>query len=119
MTAGIVGTLVPIAGAACLGAVLQAQQPRVTGGAVTPQPVGSSLAATFRTVLAAQPASGAAWFGYRVPMVAGERQACCGSWNGTGFGTCRLEGDTGVTSRTRGAGAGGAPHQPARGRLVL
>jgi hypothetical protein len=63
----------------------------------------SAAAGLDRAVRAIAARGGAAWIGYRVPMVAGPRQMCCyDSIRDTGdcCGTCRLEGGSGVTMTT-------------------
>ena len=56
-------------------AVVLAQQPRITNGKIDQQAVSSSLAPSFRTLLAAQ--SDVGWIGYSVPIVDSERVMCC------------------------------------------
>ena len=58
-----------LAVATSVGVVLAAQQPRVTNGRVAPQPAGTALAQTFRTLVSSQ--TDVAWIGYTVPVVDG------------------------------------------------
>jgi hypothetical protein len=97
---------------ACVATSAIAQQPRVTNGRVVPQAVGTSLEATVRQLVAAEAEPG--WIGYAVPVVSGDRIACCGRgdgmwisdgasftngrWNG-----CGLEGDHAGRSQTTAA----------------
>jgi HEAT repeats len=59
-----------------------AQQPRITNGRVSAQAAGTPLSESFRALAGAQ--AEAAWIGYRVPAVEGERTLCC-SDSGTTF----------------------------------
>ncbi len=54
---------------------IAAQQPRITNGRVATQPAGSPFAQSFRSLVSSQ--ADAAWFGYAVPVVDGERVMCC------------------------------------------
>ncbi len=57
-----------------VGAVA-AQQPRIANARVASQPAGSSLAQSFRTLVASQ--AEPAWIGYTVPVVDSQRIMCC------------------------------------------
>ena len=97
-------TLVAALGIAVITAVAAvAQQPRLSNGRITAQPV-TALQQAFRAAVAAQ--QEVAWIGYSVPVADGERTMCCydsGTTfvNGTGItmssggqtccGTCSLE----------------------------
>jgi HEAT repeat protein len=94
---------------AMVGAALAAQ----TSGQTTAPPKTEnakveqrSVTLTFAQTVAAwvKSASRAEWLGYAVPAVSGDRQACCGDWNGNGScGPCRLEGgDHGSNINLRG-----------------
>ncbi len=99
-------------------ASVAAAQPRISNGTVNSQPAGA-LAATFRSLVAAR--SDAAWIGYTVPVVDGERVMCCfggdTTWvNGTVVSSdaqsccraCRLEpAADGVSIAKRAPAAGG------------
>jgi hypothetical protein len=77
-----------------------AAQGRVTNANTETQSGASGLDRSVRAIAAR---GGAAWIGYRVPMVSGPRQMCCGdSIRDTGdcCGMCRLEGGSGVTMTT-------------------
>jgi HEAT repeat protein len=87
-----------------------AQPPRIVNGRVTTQTAASPFAPAFRTLVAAQ--ADAAWIGYAVPVVDGERTMCCadgggsyvsGSRNGSGrcCGACNLEPSSAAGSTTR------------------
>jgi len=52
-----------------------AQQPRITNGKIDQQTVASSLAQSFRALVAGQGDAG--WIGYSVPIVDSERVMCC------------------------------------------
>jgi HEAT repeats len=93
--------VVSIAAAALFGSSAAAQPPRVVNSRLTSQAAASPLAQSFRTLVGAQ--AEAAWIGYAVPVVEGERVMCCGdSGGGISFvngsasgryccGPCRLE----------------------------
>src|SRR5690349_13579111 len=76
--------------------------PRVTNGRLAAQPVGASLDATFKRLVAAQ--SEPAWIGYTVPAVSrAEGRGCCSgdTWISDGIvftngriATCGLESST-------------------------
>ena len=87
--------------AAIMAAAAAAQQPRLTNGRVTTQAV-TSLPQSFEAALSAS--GDAAWIGYSVPVVDGDRTMCCfdsgttfvngsmtTSGNQTCCGMCRLE----------------------------
>jgi hypothetical protein len=82
-----------------------AAQPRLTNGQVRTTAVSGALSRA--AIEGAAGRTGAAWVGYAVPIVPGDRQMCCwsngpnGSWNG-----CGLETRSGVT-------ISGASTQPA------
>jgi HEAT repeats len=67
-------------------ASLKAQQPQIQNARVETRAVAGGLDATLRSIQNAQ--SSAAWVGYAVPIVAGDRQMCC--WNNNSRG-CFLE----------------------------
>ena len=73
-------------------------QGRITNAKTETRTVSQSLE---REVQAVAARGGAAWVGYRAPMVAGPRQMCCydsiSSSGGACCGQCRLEGGSGVT----------------------
>jgi hypothetical protein len=68
------------------GGALQAQQPQVQNARVETRAVSGGLEATLRAIQSAQ--STAAWIGYAVPIIPGDRQNCC--WNNNSRG-CFLE----------------------------
>jgi HEAT repeats len=70
---------------AAVGA-LHAQQPQVQNARVETRAVSGGLEATLRAIQSAQ--SSAAWVGYAVPIIPGDRQNCC--WNNNSRG-CFLE----------------------------
>src|SRR5688500_17860298 len=93
-------------------AVAAAQPPRIANARISTQPAGTPVAPAFRALVGAQ--ADAAWIGYSVPAVDGERVMCCFDSNGgSSFvrgrfassgrdccGPCRLEqGDGGDGSR--------------------
>ena len=57
-----------------LVALAQAQQPRITNGAVTTQPASAPFTASFRTLVNSR--ADVFWIGYSVPAVEGERSMC-------------------------------------------
>jgi hypothetical protein len=73
------------------GAAGVAAQPRVSNGEVRTAAVSGALSRAAIETAAGR--SGAAWVGYAVPIVPGDRQMCCwsngpnGSWNGCGLET--------------------------------
>lgn len=90
-----------------------AQQPRVANANVTTRSAAAGLEKEFRAIVAAQ--SGAAWIGYSVAQVDGDRQMCC--WGGDNYfsgrssnccGRCRLDRSEGtnITTRDEGSAAG-------------
>jgi HEAT repeat protein len=75
-------------------ALATAQTPKITNAELQERSAASGLESTFRSIVASQTA--AAWVGYAVPMLSGDREVCCsGSWNngnsGSYCGECRLE----------------------------
>jgi len=78
--------------AAALTGAAAAQQPRLSNGRVTAQPV-TALPQAFQAAVAA--AADTRWIGYSVPVVDGERTMCCFD-SGTTFinGTIRTDGRT-------------------------
>lgn len=66
-----------------------AQQPRVENAKFETRQVAGGLASTMNGIVKAQ--SSAAWVGYAVPMVKGDRQMCC--WNNGYVCGCSLEGN--------------------------
>jgi hypothetical protein len=88
--------------AGCMAALLAtaafAQQPRVTSAKVETRSAASGLEAVFNGIAGAQVA--AAWIGYAVPVVRGDRQICC--YDSDAIRGCLLEskaGDRGVAIR--------------------
>ena len=90
-------------------AVAAPQQPRIDNARVTAQPAGS-LGQTIRSLVTAQ--TDAAWIGYSVPVVDGERTMCCfnaGDGGSSGrfsdgsgcCGMCRLEPSVSTSMTTR------------------
>jgi HEAT repeat protein len=77
-----------------------AEAPQVVNAKIETRAVSGALAETLRGIEAQ--ADKAEWVGYSVAEIAGDRTACCGNFNdGYGrCGTCRLEKENGVTSRT-------------------
>src|SRR5438046_4359388 len=72
-------------------------QGRITNAKTETRTVAQSLEREIQAVAAR---GGAAWVGYRAPMVAGPRQMCCYdtiSSAGSCCGQCRLEGGGGVS----------------------
>ena len=125
-------TIASLAVAVALAAAVAAQQPRIANGRVTAQPAASPLAASFRSLVAAQP--DVAWIGYFVPVVDRERVMCCfGSGNNWSSatsmmsdgsaccGACRLEQtSTGTTISPRAVSpAGGAVKLEGSDRMVV
>jgi len=84
-----------------------AQQPRVTNGQVQPQALSGPLDRAIRDLAAGS--SEPTWIGYAVPIIAGERNMCC--WSGDGSignccAGCRLEpGTSNAVMLTTGAGS--------------
>jgi HEAT repeat protein len=100
----------------CVGSVAAAQQPRISNGRLTSQAAASPLAAGFQTLVSRQ--AEAAWIGYSVPAVPGDRTMCCsdsgtGTYTGSGgscCGTCRLEpGAAGTGNRLSSTSARSGP----------
>lgn len=58
-----------------VGAVIAAQQPRITNGQVAARPAPSPFAQSFNALVAA--ANDVTWIGYAVPVVDNERIMCC------------------------------------------
>jgi len=58
-----------------VGAVIAAQQPRITNGQVAARSASSPFAQSFNALVAAT--NDVAWIGYAVPVVDGERIMCC------------------------------------------
>jgi hypothetical protein len=79
-----------------------AQDARIANAFVQKRAISGSLEQTVNAIVAAQ--QDAAWIGYAVPMVAGERNVCCGSSDGCCV-SCRLEQTDGSVNFTRGTGA--------------
>ncbi len=124
-------TIASLAIAAALAAAVAAQQPRIANGRVTAQPAASPLAASFRSLVAAQP--DVAWIGYFVPAADRERVMCCSGGNNWSSGSvmmsdgsaccgaCRLEQtSTGASTSSRGVSpAGGAVKLEGSDRIVV
>ncbi len=124
-------TIASLGIAVALAAAVAAQQPRIANGRVTAQPAASPLAASFRSLVAAQP--DVAWIGYFVPAVDRERVMCCSGGNNWSSGNvmmsdgsaccgaCRLEQtSTGASTSSRGASpAGGAVKLEGSDRIVV
>ncbi|MGH9160156.1 MAG: hypothetical protein ACRD2X_09245, partial [Vicinamibacteraceae bacterium] len=69
---------------------LRAQEPSLSNATLVEKSV-TALEGDFRALVAEQ--QDAAWIGYAMPIVDGERHMCCGNWNGGSCcGSCRLEG---------------------------
>jgi hypothetical protein len=88
----LVLVLVPAPGALAQG--------RFTNGRTETQSAGGGLDAAVRTIAAR---GGVVWFGYRAPMVAGQRNMCCYdtiSDATVSGGMCRLESGSGVSMTT-------------------
>jgi hypothetical protein len=88
-----------VRGAGCLvlGAITVAAQARITNAKTETRSAAQGIAREIQSVAAR---GGAAWIGFRVPMVAGPRQMCCyDSFGDSGncCGRCRLEGGSGVS----------------------
>ncbi|HXT25367.1 MAG TPA: HEAT repeat domain-containing protein [Candidatus Eisenbacteria bacterium] len=66
--------------------------PKTENAKVEPRAVAGSFAETVEAW--AKSADHAQWLAYPVPAVSGDRQVCCGNWNGnnSNCGPCRLEG---------------------------
>ena len=80
-------------------ALAAAQTPKITNANLQERSAASGLESTFRSIVASE--SNAAWIGYAVPMLSGDREVCCsGSWNdgdsGSYCGECRLEAGDGM-----------------------
>ena len=124
-------TIASLAIAAALAAAVAAQQPRIANGRVTAQPAASPLAASFRSLVAAQP--DVAWIGYFVPVADRERVMCCSGGNNWSSGSvmmsdgsaccgaCRLEQtSTGTSTSSRGVSpAGGAVKLEGSDRIAV
>ncbi|PYU69712.1 MAG: hypothetical protein DMG49_12550 [Acidobacteria bacterium] len=75
------------------------EAPRIENAKLETRAAGASLDATIREIAAT--AEKAAWVGYHVDQVAGERGVCCNNnWNDGNCGTCRLEKENGGTTKT-------------------
>jgi HEAT repeat protein len=101
-----------------VGAVLAAQQPRISNGQVAARAVTSPFAQSFNALVSA--ANDVMWIGYAVPVVDSERIMCCfggettwnqgqvvSSSNQACCRVCRLEPSADGTSMARRAPAGG------------
>ena len=133
----IVASALVVKASAAVGALLTAtslsvvgvaaQQPRIANAKVASQPAGSSLAQSFRTLVASQ--TEPAWIGYTVPVVDSQRVMCCfngdASWSTGGVTmsdgssccrACRLEPAADGTSMTT-RSAAPAQSQPGVVRL--
>jgi hypothetical protein len=77
-----------------------AEAPQVVDAKIETRVVSGALAETLRGIEAQ--ADKAEWVGYSVAEIPGDRTVCCGNFNDGygGCGTCRLEKENGVTSRT-------------------
>ncbi len=73
-----------------------AQTPKIANASLQERSAASGLESAFRTIVASQ--STAAWVGYAVPMLNGDREMCCSSsWNDDRVcGECRLEAGDGT-----------------------
>jgi hypothetical protein len=90
----------PVLLALLLIAAPAAAQGRFTNARTETRAAAQGADAIARDVRAVAARGGAAWIGYRVPMIAGPRHLCCyDSFNGTDAccGMCRLENGSGVT----------------------
>jgi hypothetical protein len=112
-----------------LGAALAAQQPRIVNGRVLAQSAGSSLAQTFRSLVAAE--GDAAWIGYAVPVRNRDQTMCCWS-NGDGYfsgsmsasdapccGFCRIEPNTTATPRPSASAPTGPVKLEGEGEMLV
>ncbi len=86
-------SLVALIVGAC-AAVASAQPPRISNARISSQPAGTPMAPAFRTLVGAQ--AEAAWIGYSVPAVGGERVMCCFDSNG---GTSSVRGRSASSGR--------------------
>jgi HEAT repeat protein len=117
-----------------VGAVIAAQQPRITNGQIAARPAASQFAQSFNALVSA--ANDVAWIGYAVPVVDGERIMCCfggeTNWiNGQVVSSsgqqccrvCKLEPSADGTSMARrspgGAGTGVVRLEPSDRMIVL
>jgi len=87
-------------GASPAGTEAGAEAPQVVHAKIETRALSGTLAETLRGIEAQ--ADKAEWVGYRVAEIAGDRTVCCGNFNDGygGCGTCRLEKENDVTSRT-------------------
>jgi len=75
------------------------ETPHIENARLETRAAGASLDATMREI--AGTTEKAAWVGYHVDQIAGERGVCCNNnWNDGNCGTCRLEKENGGTSGT-------------------
>ncbi len=75
------------------------ETPHIENARLETRAAGASLDATMRDI--AGMTEKAAWVGYHVDQIAGERGVCCNNnWNDGNCGTCRLEKENGGTSGT-------------------
>jgi hypothetical protein len=101
-----------------VGAVIAAQQPRISNGQVAARPAPTPFAQSFNSLVAA--ANDAMWIGYAVPVVDNERIMCCfggettwingqvvSSSNRACCRSCKLEPSADGTSMAARAPAGG------------
>jgi len=75
------------------------ETPRIANAKLETRAVAASLDTAIRELAAS--AEKPQWVGYQVEEVAGERGVCCdNNWNDGNCGTCRLEKESGGTTRT-------------------
>jgi HEAT repeats len=116
LSAAVLGAVL---GAVVLGAVPAFGQGRISNAKIDTRAVTQSLE---REVQSVASRGGAAWIGYRAPMVAGPRQMCCYdsiSDEGSCCGRCRLEGGSDVTMTTGSQGDSRVSLEPPTEFLVL
>ena len=78
-------------------AALAAQQPPISNAKMQTRSASGGLDAALKSLIAGQP--GPMWIGYAVPIVSGERDACC--WNNDSRG-CGLEKNRAVVAQPSG-----------------
>jgi hypothetical protein len=87
-------------------ALAAAQTPKITNVNLQERSAAQGLEPVFRSIVTGE--SAAAWIAYAVPMLNGDHEVCCGSWNdgdsGRWCGECRLETGDGMN-------IGSKPHE--------
>lgn len=101
MSRRYLSTLSMLTACVVLGAIVAAQQPRISNGQVTSKPAASGLTQAFQAMVASEP--DVAWIGYSVPVKDRDRVMCCWSDGDSHFsgsirladapccGACRIE----------------------------